>query len=514
MSVPSFTVSPDAHRDADAVVVIGVSRDADDQLVIHAHDDFATVKKLAEDVEASTSKESLTRLPHPETTKPALAAVGLGSATADTKLADDSGVSAPRTNLLRDAAGVASRRLAGKQILEFAFDFESEDEVLATLEGALLGAYAFNKYRQATIKDVKSPVEHVHIRTSLVMSESALERVREKASAVALVKDLVNTPAQDLYPESFADQAAALCANEKDVHVTIWDESQLATDGFGGILGVGKGSEKGPRLVKVDYRPQPASTHISLVGKGITFDTGGLSLKSGAGMMGMKYDMTGAATALAVILAVSRLRMPIHLTAWLCLAENMPSGRATRPNDILRIRGGKTVEVLNTDAEGRLVLADGLVAASEEHPDLIIDIATLTGAATTALGTRTVGLMGNTSEISHLVEVGQSCGESLWHMPLPAELRPLLNSEVADIANVKPGNTAGGMLIAGVFLRDFVGKTPKAEDGSNSQIPWMHLDIAGTANNGSSAYGFTSPGPTGVTVRSLIDYVSARCIAK
>jgi leucyl aminopeptidase len=220
--------------------------------------------------------------------------------------------------------------------------------------------------------------------------------------------------------------------------------------------------------------------------------------------------MTGAASALGVIRAVSHLALPIRLTAWLCLAENMPSGRATRPNDILTIRGGKTVEVLNTDAEGRLVLADGLVAASEEQPDLIIDIATLTGAATTALGTRTVGVMGNTTEISHLVEVAGTSGETFWHMPLPSELRPLLNSDVADIANVKPGNTAGGMLIAACFLRDFVGNKHPHGDEEPQPLEWIHLDIAGTANNSAGAYGFTGAGPTGVSVRALIDYLASR----
>ena len=238
------------------------------------------------------------------------------------------------------------------------------------------------------------------------------------------------------------------------------------------------------------------------MGKGITFDTGGLSLKTGAGMIGMKYDMTGAATALAVIRAIAQMKIPVRLTAWLCLAENMPSGTATRPNDVLKIYGGKTVEVLNTDAEGRLVLADGLSKASEDYPDLIIDIATLTGAATTALGTRYTGAMGDHEAISQLVEIGDSVGELFWHMPLPEELRSYLNSDVADIANVKPGNTAGGMLVGATFLRDFIGK--KSPQDSDEIISWIHLDIANTANNSQGAYGATSSGPTGVTVRSLI----------
>jgi leucyl aminopeptidase len=190
------------------------------------------------------------------------------------------------------------------------------------------------------------------------------------------------------------------------------------------------------------------------------------------------------------------------MTAWLCLAENMPSSTATRPNDVLRIHGGKTVEVLNTDAEGRLVLADGLVAASKDHPDLLIDIATLTGAATTALGTRFTGAMGDEKEISHLTELGRESGEQFWHMPLPEEIRGYLKSDVADIANVKPGNTAGGMLVGATFLKEFIGNTSDKEEAPS--IPWIHLDIANTANNAGSAFGVTGAGPTGVSVRTLI----------
>ena len=284
--------------------------------------------------------------------------------------------------------------------------------------------------------------------------------------------------------------------------MTVLSHDDLTKGGFGGILGVGQGSTRGPRLVKVEYAPaEGASTlrHLALVGKGITFDSGGLSLKPPASMVGMKYDMTGAATVLAVAIAAARLGLPVRVTAWLCIAENLPSGSAIRPNDVLTIRGGKTVEVLNTDAEGRLVLADGLAAASEEHPDAIIDVATLTGAARVALGDRYVGTMGDEKLVGELVDVAKQVGETLWPMPLPAELRQLLNSEVADIANVKIGSTAAGMLIAGVFLQEFVGKS---EDGS--RLPWAHLDIAGPANNDGAGYGYTGKGPTAVAVRPLL----------
>jgi leucyl aminopeptidase len=194
--------------------------------------------------------------------------------------------------------------------------------------------------------------------------------------------------------------------------------------------------------------------------------------------------------------------MPVSVTAWLCIAENMPSGSAVRPNDVLRIRGGKTVEVLNTDAEGRLVLADGLVAASEEHPDAIVDVATLTGAARTAMGERYVPVMGDAQLVADVIAAGEASGETLWHMPLPPELRSILDSDVADIANAKPGNPVGGMLVAGHFLQYFVGTVSDAPDAA--KIPWAHLDIAGAANNSGSPHGETGKGPTGVTVRTLV----------
>jgi len=219
-------------------------------------------------------------------------------------------------------------------------------------------------------------------------------------------------------------------------------------------------------------------------------------------MVGMKYDMTGAVTALAVIVAAARLGLPVRLTAWMCLAENMPSGSAVRPNDVLRMRGGSTVEVLNTDAEGRLVLADGLVAASEEEPDAIVDVATLTGAARVAMGERYCPVMGDDDLVARVVAAGASVGEVFWPMPLPPELRSLLDSDVADIANAKPGHTAGGMLIAGHFLRTFVGSVGEGDE--KRTIPWAHLDIAGVANNPGSPHGGIGKGPTGTTVRTLL----------
>ena len=251
----------------------------------------------------------------------------------------------------------------------------------------------------------------------------------------------------------------------------------------------------------VRYSPKGAKRHIALVGKGITFDTGGLSIKPANSMVGMKYDMTGAATVFAVTRAIAERKLPIAVTAWLCIAENMPSGTAIRPNDVITIRGGKTVEVTNTDAEGRVVLADGLVAASEENPDYIIDVATLTGSARVALGHRIAGLMGDDEVTTSLRTASDTVGEESWAMPLPEYLLPILASDVADIANSKVGNSAGGMLLGGIFLREFVGL---GADGK--RIPWAHLDIAGPANNASAPYGFVPKGATGTMVRTLIEF--------
>ena len=311
-------------------------------------------------------------------------------------------------------------------------------------------------------------------------------------------RSLVNQPPSHLYPESFAEAAKEL-SKGLPVKVTVWDEKRLEKEGFGGILGVGKGSTRQPRLVKVEYSPAKATAKIALVGKGITFDTGGISIKPHLGMGDMKTDMAGAAVVLNTVLAIAGLGLPVKATAWLCIAENMPSGAAQRPADVMTMFGGKTVEVLNTDAEGRLVMADGIVAASQEFPDAIIDVATLTGAQLIALGDRTAGVMGSDSVTGPLKAAADRAGELVWPMPLPEELRPSLDSQVADIANI--GERHGGMMTAAVFLREFVGK---GKDGE--QIPWAHIDIAGPSFNNGSPYGYNHKQGTGCTVRTLVAY--------
>ncbi len=488
MTVPALAVSTESALDQSVdVLVLGVSSTESGPQLRTELADFDAIKSSLSALGVTGAEDELRRLPSPNTSVGSIALIGLGSGE-------------PTTNSLRRAAGSAARQLIGAGSLAFALPTADDAGVQAVLEGAAIGAYSFSAYRSAAPENGKQPAASVTAVATSAPADDIAARAAIVAEAVHTVRDLVNTPPSDLYPETFAQEAQDI-ASDAPVTVTVLAEDELEREGFGGILGVGKGSTRGPRLVKVEYSPADASQHLALVGKGITFDSGGLSLKPPASMVGMKYDMTGAATSLAVTVAAARLGLPLRVTAWLCLAENLPSGSAMRPNDVLRIRGGKTVEVLNTDAEGRLVLADGLAAASEEQPDVIVDIATLTGAARVALGDRYVGTMGNGSAVDDLIAAATEVGETFWHMPLPTELRPLLTSDVADITNVKIGSTAAGMLVAGVFLQEFIGNSA---DGS--PIPWVHLDIAGPANNDGGSYGFTGKGPTGVTVRALLAF--------
>lgn len=490
MAVPVLSVNPADPVTSDAdVLVLGVRKTPEGPQLAVDGDAFPAVAAALADIAATGAADELRRLPASDGSSAAIALIGLGG-----------GPVTPDT--LRYAAGSAARQLTGIGKLALALPVADETEARAVLEGAAIGAYAYTGYRVSTIGSTKTPADAiaVHVPTGLA-SSSAIERASIVATAVHTVRDLVNTPPSDLYPETLAAAAVDL-AQGLPLDVEVLDEAELAAGGYGGILAVGSGSVRPPRLVVLRYSPAGAEKHLALVGKGITFDSGGLSLKPPAGMVGMKYDMTGAVTALAVIVAAAKLGTPIRLTAWLCLAENMPSGAAVRPNDVLRMRGGSTVEVLNTDAEGRLVLADGIVAASEEEPDAIIDIATLTGAARVAMGERYCPVMGDEELVGRVVAAGASVGEVFWPMPLPPELRSLLDSDVADLANAKPGNTSGGMLLAGHFLRSFVGSTGEGDE--ERSIPWAHLDIAGVANNPGSPHGGIGKGPTGTTVRTLI----------
>lgn len=422
----------------------------------------------------------------------------------------------PTAEALRRAAGAATRALAGIASVALALPVADPDELAAVAEGALLGAYSFTRYRGTDGRAGKggrsgtagtggrSPVRAVTVLTDQARNramQNAARRAQVLAEAVHGARDLVNTPPSDLFPQAFAEHAEALVA-DLPVAVRVLNERKLARGGYGGLIGVGQGSVRPPRLVHLDYSPAGAAGHVALVGKGITFDSGGISLKPAANMEAMKSDMSGAAAVLNAVAAAARLELPVRVEGWLALAENMPSGTAQRPSDVLTVRGGTTVEVLNTDAEGRLVLADALVDASASHPDLIVDVATLTGAQMVALGNRVSAVMANDDALRDRVHrTAEAAGEQFWPMPLPAELRPSLDSTVADIANM--GDKYGGMLVAGLFLAEFVGDRA---DG-DGPIPWAHLDIAGPAFNTSSAHGYTPKGGTGVAVRTLLRLV-------
>jgi leucyl aminopeptidase len=305
-------------------------------------------------------------------------------------------------------------------------------------------------------------------------------------------RDLINMPANDLYPRSFADLVES-AGTEHGLHVDVFDENALARGGFGGILGVGQGSARPPRLVRIAHTHPAAEARLAFVGKGITYDSGGISLKPVGFNEIMKRDMSGAAAVFAAVTAAARLGLRVDVTGWLALAENMPSGSATRPGDVLRMYGGRTVEVVNTDAEGRLVLGDALVRAGEEKPDAIVDVATLTGAMVLALGRQTFGVMSNDDAFrDRILDAAGRTGEQAWPMPLPPSLRAGLESSVADIAN--SGERMGGGLAAGLFLQEFV------PDGT----PWAHLDIAGPAFHEGAPYGYTPSGGTGSAVRPLV----------
>lgn len=418
-------------------------------------------------------------------TAPVVALVGLG--TLDGR--------EPDAETLRRAAGAATRALTGVRSIGLALPARDAVEVAAVAEGALLGAYAFTRYRATADR----PAEALQLVTPLAKDKTAraaVDRAEVLAEAVHQVRDLVNTPPLDLFPAAFADHAKAAAKGTR-VKVTVLEEKELVAGGFGGIVAVGQGSARPPRLVKVVWSPARAKASVALVGKGITFDSGGLSIKPAKSMETMKSDMAGAAAVLHTVLAAARLKLPVAVTGWLCLAENMPSGTAQRPSDVITQRGGTTVEVLNTDAEGRLVLADGLVAACEEKPDLVVDVATLTGAQLVALGTRVSAVMGTDDARAEVVRAAAEAGEQMWPMPLPEELRASLTSQVADLANI--GDRFGGMLVAGVFLKEFVGGTP-----------WAHVDIAGPSFNEGQPHGYTPAGGTGVAVRTLVRLLEAR----
>ena len=374
----------------------------------------------------------------------------------------------------------------------------------AVAEGIALAAYQFTAYKGEAKPSRLERVSVVGEDVSKLGAGAA--RGARIAEAVALARDLINEPAGAMTPRRLADVARDV-ADRHGLSVTVLDEVAITSEGLGGLAGVAQGSDEPPRLIELVYQPSAPAPGvgdadgdvptIALVGKGITFDSGGLSIKTADGMMTMKTDMSGAAAVLATMSALADLAVGVKVIAIVPTTENMPGGRAIKPGDVLKIRNGKTIEVLNTDAEGRLVLADGLSLATEAGPDAIVDLATLTGACVVALGGQIAGLMGNNDDLVGQVRAAsERAGELVWHLPLPDEYRKSIESEVADMKNISSPAGAGGALTAGLILGEFV-------DG----VPWAHLDIAGPSRSDADE-GYTRKGGTGFGVRTLIELLS------
>ena len=397
-------------------------------------------------------------------------------------------------DLVRRAAGVAARSLSGTEAVITTL---SELDVAAAVEGLILGAYRFTDFRSDKTVPKEPGLAKITALSTAKDAKARATRGSDVATAVATARDLVNTPPSHLFPGEFAKRARAL-GEDVGLEVEILDERALDKAGYGGIVGVGKGSSRGPRLVRLIHRGSKLASKrkkaktVALVGKGVTFDTGGISIKPAANMHHMTSDMGGAAAVVATIVLAAKQQVPVDVIATVPMAENMPSATAQRPGDVLTQYGGITVEVLNTDAEGRLILADAIVRACEDQPDYLIETSTLTGAQTVALGARTPGVMGSDEFRDRVAALSQQVGENAWAMPLPEELKDDLKSTVADLANVSASRYAG-MLVAGVYLREFVA------DG----VQWAHLDVAAPAYNTGGPWGYTGKGGTGVPTRTM-----------
>ncbi|MEH1011642.1 leucyl aminopeptidase [Micromonospora sp. CPCC 206060] len=430
-------------------------------------------------------------------TAPLVAAVGLGP--------EPTGA-APAPETLRRAAGAAVRALAGAErvalTLPLPDDADAPAALRAVAEGALLGGYRFAGYKTRPQPTRRPPVAEVAVHVPDAgdpTAQAEVARARAVAAAVRLTRDWVNMAPNELRPPDFAD-AVASAAREAGLGVEVLDEAALAAGGYGGIVAVGQGSEAPPRLVKLSYTPEGGGSGrtVALVGKGITFDTGGITIKPAQGMWEMKSDMGGAAAVGAAMLAVAALKPAVTVHAYLPMAENMPSGTAYRPGDVITMFNGKRVEVLNTDAEGRMVLGDAMARACADGCDYLLETSTLTGGQVVALGKRVAGVMG-TPELCERVRVaGDTVGEPAWPMPMPEDVRKGMDSDVADISQVNAGmDRAGHMIQGAVFLREFV----------TDEVAWAHIDIAGPSYHVGEPFGYWTKGGTGVPVRMLLELV-------
>ena len=496
-SVTSYTLrrANPAKTSADAVVVGLVKTDRGVQVADGGAEVAAAYgRKLAPllaTLGATGAAGEVTKVPTGGRIKsPLLVLVGLGS-----------DVTAPA---VRRAAGASARAVTNAASVVLALPAASPDLVRAVTEGYALGGYTFTTYKKESENDsAGSPGDVVVLTEGARKKETvrAFEEAQVVAAAVATARDWVNTPPGDFVPPAFADavvEAGKQVSKGRGaprITVRVLDEKKLAELGCGGILGIGLGSTAPPRLVELGYAPRGAKTHLALVGKGITFDSGGLTIKPANSMKDMKSDMAGAAAVVQATFAIAQLRLPVRVSTFVPMAENMISGSSVRPGDVLTMYGGTTVEVLNTDAEGRMILGDALMLASEKKPDVLLNVATLTGHMVVALGDKIAGVMGDQEVVDRVLEASRIAGEQHWPMPIPDVMdERIRSSKVADLAQHDWIRWGGG-LFAAAFLREFTGG-----------LPWAHLDIAGPSYNSGGPSGHLTSGGTGFAVATLVDF--------
>ncbi len=498
LDVPTYQLrnaSP-ARTRADAVVV-GILDGPKGPVVAPGGEDVAEAfgrrwKGLLSSLGVKGKAGETHRIPsHGATNSPLLVLVGLGRPGED----------GPSTAQVREAAGLAARSVPNVSSVALALPATDAPLVAAATEGHLLGSYTFTRFRGTPAKDegpgtvsVLSPAAR---RAEVV---TAFEEAQLLAAAVAGVRDWVNTPAGDLTPPAFADEVTRAHAEATrgrgapQVTLEIFDEEQLAELGCGGTLAVGGGSVAPPRMARLTYEHPDAAAHLALVGKGVTFDTGGLSIKPATNMHEMKSDMAGAAAVVRAALLIAQLGLPLKVTTYAPMAENAVSGTSFRPGDVVTLYGGTTLEIRNTDAEGRLLLADALAMAAESEPDLLVDVATLTGHMVVALGDRITGVLGTDAAVASVLAAGERADEAMWPMPITDEVRGRVKaSKVADLLQHDWVRWGGGLMAAAVLEQFTAG------------LPWAHLDIAGPSYTSGGPRGHVTSGGTGVAVATLIE---------
>jgi leucyl aminopeptidase len=494
-SVNVATALPKRSAGSSVLVVPVVSTGDEDRpgAVVASAEPFLSDDAVAEidaglrALEATGGSEQVHRLVVPSLPVASVLTIGLGKPRSEWP-----------ADTIRRAAGVAARSLGtAEAVITTLAELPGEGVCPAAVEGLILGSYRFSTFRSDKTAPKDKGLRKITVLDSTKDAKKQSAYGAAVATAVATARDLVNTPPSHLFPAEFAKRAKAL-GESVGLEVEVLDDKALQKGGYGGVIGVGQGSSRPPRLVRLIHRgsqlakkPKQAKK-VALVGKGVTFDTGGISIKPAASMHYMTSDMAGAAAVIATVTLAAQQQLPIDVIATVPMAENMPSATAQRPGDVLTQYGGTTVEVLNTDAEGRLILADAIVRACEDNPDYLIETSTLTGAQTVALGSRIPGVMGSDEFRDRVAAISQRVGENGWPMPLPDELKEDLKSTVADLANVS-GQRFAGMLVAGVFLREFVA----------DEVGWAHIDVAGPAYNTGSPWGYTPKGATGVPTRTM-----------